>query len=592
MRELKYLNKYFIKYKKHLLLGVLFITLTVCFQIVGPQMVRRSLDLITSYLDQADKESLSAGQKATFGFRLLQYAGILLVAALLRGLFLYATRQTVIIMSRRIEYDLKNEVYQHYQSLPLSFYRKNKTGDLMARISEDVSKVRMYLGPAIMYGINLIVLFTITVGYMYSVNKLLTFFVLLPLPILSVSIYYVSDRMNIQSERIQRSLSNLSTFVQEAFSGIRVLKSFVREEESSLHFSQESKQYKKESLKLVAINSWFFPLILGMIGASTVLAVYIGGKEAMKGNVSVGNIAEFIIYVNMLTWPVTSLGWVTSIIQRAAASQQRINEFLSQKTDVVSNANVNSPIEGAITFDKVSFTYPSSGIEAVKEVSFELKKGEKLALIGGTGSGKSTIANLICRLYNPTNGGDIKVDAQDIEAYGLQYLRSHIGYVPQDVFLFSDTIQNNVAFADETVSMDVISQATKDAYVHHNIMDFPDGFQTLVGERGITLSGGQKQRISIARALVKNPKILILDDCLSAVDTKTEDIILKNLQTVMRDKTALIISHRVSSVKFADRILVLDDGRIVQSGTHDELLSHDGLYKQFCEQQLHSEGIK
>jgi len=591
MKELKYLNKYFVKYKKHLLLGVLFISLTVCFQIVGPQMVRESLDLITSYLEQADNQNLTAEQKTSFGYRLLQYAGVLLIAALLRGVFLYATRQTVIIMSRRIEYDLKNEVYRHYQSLPLSFYRKNKTGDLMARISEDVSKVRMYLGPAIMYGINLIVLFTITVSYMVSVNKWLTLFVLLPLPILSISIYYVSDRMNVQSERIQRSLSNLSTFVQEAFSGIRVLKSFVREDDSSERFTQESKQYKKESLKLVAINSWFFPLILGMIGTSTVIAVYVGGNEAMKGNVSVGNIAEFIIYVNLLTWPVTSLGWVTSIIQRAAASQERINEFLSQKTDIVSTTNIKTSIEGTICFNKVSFTYPSSGIEAVKEVSFELKKGEKLALIGGTGSGKSTIANLICRLYDPTNG-DIIVDTQDIKAYDLAHLRSHIGYVPQDVFLFSDTIQNNVAFADETVSMDVISQATKDAYVHHNIMDFPDGFQTLVGERGITLSGGQKQRISIARALVKNPKLLILDDCLSAVDTKTEDIILNNLQAVMKDKTALIISHRVSSVKFADRILVLDDGRIVESGTHDELLSHDGLYKQFCEQQLHSEGIK
>jgi len=592
MKELQFLNKYFLKYKKHLLLGVFFITLSVFFQIIGPQMVRRSLDLITSYLENANASSLSSTEMNLFTVDLIKYAGVLLFAAFLRGLFLYATRQTVIIMSRRIEFDLKNEVYKHYQTLPLSFYRKNKTGDLMARISEDVSKVRMYLGPAIMYGINLIILFTITVAYMYSVNARLTFFVLLPLPILSISIYFVSEKMNLQSDKIQKSLSRLSSFVQEAFSGIRVLKAYVREEESSLRFTEESKNYRKESLKLVSINAWFFPLILAMIGTSTILAVYIGGKEVIKGNVTVGNIGEFIIYVNMLTWPVTSLGWVTSIIQRAAASQQRINEFLNQNAEIISKDNISAPIQGNIKFKNVSLTYPESGIKAIKNVSFEIKEGETLALIGGTGSGKSTIANLICRLYE-SNSGQIFIDDKEIKDYNVQHLRSEIGYVPQDVFLFSDTIKSNIAFGSENVNtediMEEIIQASKDAYVHHNIIDFPNRFETVIGERGITLSGGQKQRISIARALVKNPKILVLDDCLSAVDTKTEDSILANLERIMKNKTSLIISHRVSSVKLADSILVIDNGEIVQQGSHDELLSVDGLYKDFYEQQLSSD---
>ena len=394
--------------------------------------------------------------------------------------------------------------------------------------------------------------------------------------------------MNIQSEKIQRSLSALSTFVQEAFSGIRILKAFVREEDSSKQFSKESLDYKKQSLKLVLINSWFFPLIMGMIGISTILAVYIGGKEVMNGHITVGNIAEFIIYVNLLTWPVTSLGWVTSIIQRASASQERINEFLSEQTDIISNTNSLKPIKGNISFENISLCYPDSNVKAIKNVSFQIKEGETLALIGGTGSGKSTIANLICRLYDPDEGS-IKVEGENIKSFDITHLRSHIGYVPQDVFLFSDSIKNNVAFANENSSIASIEQATKDAYVYHNITDFPDGFETKVGERGITLSGGQKQRISIARALIKDPKILILDDCLSAVDTKTEDIILKNLKHITKNKTTLIISHRVSSVKVADRILVLDNGEIVESGTHAELLSHGGLYQDFYEQQLTSE---
>ncbi|MFK7899237.1 MAG: ABC transporter ATP-binding protein [Cyclobacteriaceae bacterium] len=588
MKELRYLNKFFLKYKKNLLLGVFFITLTVIFQIVAPQMVRKSMDLIADYfqlMNQQTDVEITADQKSEFNVRLLQYAGILLLAALLKGLFLFFTRQTIIIMSRNIEFDLKNEVYRHYQTLPLSFYRKNKTGDLMARISEDVGKVRMYLGPALMYGINLVVLFSITIAYMVSVNPRLTFYVLLPLPILSFSIYKVSDKMNKQSTKIQTSLSALTSFVQEAFSGIRVLKAFVREEDSLNGLTTESKLYKKEQLKLAGINAWFFPLIISMIGLSTVLTVYIGGQEVLKGNITVGNIAEFIIYVNMLTWPVTSLGWITSIIQRAAASQERINEFLDQKNTIQSDKNRIEEINGEISFSNVRLTYPESGIKALDNVNFTIKAGETVALIGGTGSGKSTAANMICRLYD-SDTGSVQIDGKDIKEYDVINLRSQIGYVPQDVFLFSDTIKNNIAFGNEEATDQEIEKAARDAYVHHNIMDFPDGYDTFVGERGVTLSGGQKQRVSIARAILKNPKILIFDDCLSAVDTKTEDVILSNLESVMKGKTSLIVSHRLSSVKLADRILVLEDGKIVEQGSHQELMKLAGVYAEMYSQQL------
>jgi ATP-binding cassette subfamily B protein len=489
-------------------------------------------------------------------------------------------------MSRRIEFDLKNEIYEHYQSLPLSFYRANNTGDLITRISEDVSKVRMYIGPAMMYGINMIALFTLTVGIMLSVNVRLTLFSLLPLPILSISIYFVSSRMNRQSERIQRSLSGLSTYVQEAFSGIRVLKAFVREKDSSRKFLDRSNEYKKESLRLALIQALFFPLILGLIGLSTVLTVYVGGLEVMRGDLTVGNIAEFVIYINMLTWPVTSVGWITSIVQRAAASQERINEFLNTKNNILSTEELNAPLAGGISFKNVSLVYPDSGIKALDNVSFSVEAGKTLAVVGNTGSGKSTVANLITRMYDPTLG-EVYIDGTDIKKFSVSHLRKHIGYVPQDTFLFSDSIKNNIAFGgDRELTQEEIEQAAKDADVYENIIDFPEQFETVLGERGITLSGGQKQRVTIARAIVRDPKILILDDSLSAVDTDTEDKILNNLETVMKDKTSIIISHRVSSVKLADKIIVLEEGKVVEEGSHSELMAKDGMYKDMYTRQL------
>lgn len=513
---------------------------------------------------------------------------IMILMAFLRGFFLFLVRQTLIVMSRKVEYDLKNEVFEQYQNLPLSFYRKNNTGDLMNRISEDVSQVRMYLGPGIMYGINLLVLFPMVIYEMLKVNVELTIYALLPLPILSVSIYFVNNVINKRSEKIQESLSDLSTSVQEAFSGIRVLKAFVREKDSAERFATESEKYKYRSLRLVFVNSLFFPLIMALIGMSVLLTIYIGGSQVIQGEITYGNIAEFVIYVNMLTWPVTALGWITSINQRAAASQKRINQFLKEKNDIQSTENLRADIKGDVTFKNVSFVYPDSGIKALENVSFDVKAGESIAIIGTTGSGKSTIANLMLRLYDTSSGG-ITVDGKDIRAYDISNMRNQMGYVPQDVFLFSDTIQNNIAFGSDNISLDEVVQAAKDADLYDNITDFPKGLQTMLGERGITLSGGQKQRASIARAIVRNPKILILDDALSAVDTNTENTILNSLSRIMKGRTTVIISHRVSSAKLADKIIVLDEGKIIEQGTNESLLAQGGVYKELYEKQLKQE---
>jgi ATP-binding cassette subfamily B protein len=493
-------------------------------------------------------------------------------------------------MSRLVEYDLKNEIYNHYQNLPLSFYRRNNTGDIMNRISEDVSKVRMYVGPAIMYSANLITLFLIVIPIMFNVNATLTWYSLIPLPFLSVSIYFVNNLMNKRSEEIQQSQSQLSTMVQEAFSGIRVLKSFVREDDSLRNFTKESNNYKHRSLRLTFVNALFFPLIMGMVGLSVILVVYVGGVEVMNGGITAGNIAEFIIYVNLLTWPVTSVGWVTSIIQRAAASQKRINEFLNTKTDIVSEKNLEKDIDGNIGFKNVSFVYPDSGIKALKGVNFTVKQGETLAVIGTTGSGKSTIANLITRMYDTTSG-EIFIDDVAIQDYKVSNLRGQIGYVPQDVFLFSDSIRNNIAFGATGLTEEQMLQASKDADLHNNILDFPKKYETMLGERGITLSGGQKQRVSIARAIARDPKIMIFDDALSAVDTKTENAILNALQKIMVNRTSIVISHRVSSAKLADYIIVLDDGEIIEQGTEEELLALNGTYKELYQKQLQGETV-
>ncbi len=591
MKELKYLNKYLFKYKKLILLGTLFVVISNAFQIIPAQLVRHSIDLVIDNIRiyrAFEGLSLQSDFFKIFAFGILLYAGLIVVMALLRGFFLYLVRQTLIVMSRLVEYDLKNEIFEHYQVLPLSFYRKNNTGDLMSRISEDVGRVRMYLGPAIMYGLQLIILFMMLIPVMFSISPKLTWYALIPLPLLSISIYLVNNIIEKRSEEIQRSLSRLSTFVQEAFSGIRVIKSFNREHDSIHKFAVESDQYKIQSLKLTKVQALFFPLIFGLIGLSTILTIYAGSTEVIRGNLTLGHIAEFIIYVNLLTWPVTSLGYTSSLVQRAEASQKRINEFLKTSTTLVSEKNIETELKGKVEFKNVTFTYPDTGITALKNISFNVNPGESLAIIGTTGSGKSTISTLVARLYDVSEG-EITIDDRPISHYNLTSLRKQIGYVPQDVFLFSDTISNNIAFGMNEPQEEKIIQAAKDADVYHNIMGFPQGFTTRVGERGITLSGGQKQRVSIARAIVHEPKILMLDDALSAVDTKTENNILNSLKRIMKGRTTLIVSHRVSSAKLANKILVLMDGVIVEEGTHESLIAKKGFYRDLYEKQIKAE---
>jgi ATP-binding cassette subfamily B protein len=587
MKELKYLNKYLIKYKWHLILGTIFVIISNIFQIIPGPLVRLSIDLVVDNIRLYQSFSgtdLQSDFFKVFAFGILVYAGLILLMALLRGIFLYFMRQTLIVMSRLIEFDLKNEIFEHYQVLPLSFYRRNNTGDLMNRISEDVGRVRMYLGPAIMYGLTLVTLFMMLIPYMFKISPELTWYALSPLPLLSLSIFLVNNKVEKRAEQIQESQSKLSTFVQEAFSGIRVLKSFNREHESIARFDEETDKYRRQSLKLTKVQALFFPLIMGLIGLSTILTVYAGSAEVIRGNLTFGNIAEFIIYVNLLTWPVTSLGWTTSLVQRAEVSQKRINEFLKTETNIISEKDLQHEIKGKVEFKNVSFTYPDTGIKALRDISFTINPGESLAIIGTTGSGKSTVSNLVSRLYD-VRQGEILIDDIPISHYNLNSLRSQIGYVPQDVFLFSDTIYNNIGFGIKDPAEMKVLQAAKDADVYENIMSFPQGFNTRVGERGITLSGGQKQRVSIARAIVREPKILMLDDALSAVDTKTENNILNSMKRIMEGRTTIIISHRVSSAKLANKIIVLVDGLIVEEGTHESLLMKEGMYKDLFEKQ-------
>ncbi|MBL4658152.1 MAG: ABC transporter ATP-binding protein [Flavobacteriales bacterium] len=597
MRSLKYLNKYFWKYKWRLAIGILMIICANLFGIYPPKVIRTAFDTVAEdlsgpvtassnidyyFFEEGLRNLLSA---LSLEEKLLYFGGIILILALIKGLFTFLMRQTIIIMSRLIEYDMKNEVYQHYQHLSAAFYKRQNTGDLMNRISEDVSRVRMYLGPGIMYALNLAVLFTLVIGTMISVNLKLTIYVLLPLPILSFTIYFVSNIINKKSEAVQRQLSTLTTYTQEAFSGIRILKAYAREQSSIERFEESCNYYKDRSLELVKVNAMFHPFMILLIGLSTLLTIYIGGMEAIAGNISIGNIAEFVIYVNMLTWPVAALGWVTSLVQRAAASQERINEFLLEKTEIDGTIGKDLSVQGNIEFKNVGFTYPDSGIVALKDVSFKVEPGESLAILGRTGSGKSTIAHLINRLYD-ANSGEIIIDRERIDNISLKNLRSSIGYVPQDVFLFSESIADNIAFGSDQITETQIKSAAKRAAILDEVLEFPEGLQTILGERGITLSGGQKQRVSIARAIITDPTILIFDDCLSAVDTETEEKILIEIKEIMKDKTTIIISHRVSSIKHANHIIVLDEGKIVETGNHSSLLAYDSLYNKLYNQQL------
>ena len=593
MKALAHLNKYFVKYKWYLILGTVFTIISNLFGIIPAQLVRYALDLVKETLDIYFLFEGSAVQSKlydVFTFSILLYGVLILIMALLKGVFLFLVRQTLIVMSRHIEYDLKNEIYAHYQTLPLSFYRRNNTGDLMARISEDVGKVRMYVGPAIMYGINLITLFILVISYMVSVNAKLSFYVLLPLPVLSISIYWVNNIIMKRSEELQAQLSELSTYVQESFSGIRVIKAFVRERSQLKNFEKESNKYRNKSLKLNMVDALFYPFITILVGLSNVLIIYVGGQEIIAGTLTPGNITEFILYVSMLTWPVMALGWTTSQTQRAAASQERINEFLNTKTDLVSAKNLEANLKGGISFKNVSLVYPDSGIKALKNFNLEVTAGETVAILGTTGSGKSTVANLLTRLYDPTEG-EILADGVPLKDYNVQSLRRQIGYVPQDVFLFSESITGNVRFGNNDIDFEQVEQAVKDADLYENIKDFPEGFETQVGERGITLSGGQKQRLSIARAIARNPKIMILDDCLSAVDTQTENTILMNLKRIMENRTSIVISHRVSSAKLADFIVVLHEGQVVEQGTPEDLMAKNGMYRELYDKQLQTEEV-
>lgn len=588
MKHLFYLNKYFYKYKWWIIPGIIFVIISNIFGVVPAQVVGHAFNLITENILIYQLFNGFNRQQVIydiFSYSLFFFGALILVLYLMRGLFLFFMRQTIILMSRHIEYDMKNEIYAHYQRLSIGFYRRNNTGDLMNRATEDVNRVRMYVGPAIMYTINTTVLFFLIIYFMFDVNSTLAIYCLLPLPLLVVTIYYVNTIINQKSEKIQEQLSRISSFVQEKFSGIRVIKSYVREKQTQEVFADESKTYKANAMSLVKVQALFYPSMLLLVGLSTILTVYIGGKQVIEGAITPGNIAEFIVYVNQLTFPVTMLGWVTTLIQRAAASQKRINEFLQLQPDIISTNTEEPILNGKISFKNVNFTYPDTGIKALKNVSFDIEQGQFIAIIGRTGSGKSTLANLMMRMYD-ADSGLIEVDGKELKNVNLNNYRNQIGFVPQEVFLFSDTIKNNIAFGLSELKGDEVERAAKNAAVYNNIMGFDLKFETMLGERGITLSGGQKQRVSIARALIKEPKILIFDDCLSAVDTKTEEEILSNLSKIMKDKTSIIIAHRISTIKNADQIIVLEDGEIIEQGTHYELLNNKSAYAEMYDNQL------
>ena len=580
MKELSYINKYFSKYKKNLISGIIIIIAARLLLLITPGLIRNSINIIDNYRTGiiSDLEIVKT--------ELITNIFLILLASVLAGIFTFLTRQTIINVSRYVEFDLKNEIYNQYQKLSLNFYKVNQTGDLMNRISEDVSKVRMYVGPAFMYSINTITLLVIVIIYMYKQSPILTYYTLSPLPFLSITIYKLSKLINKKSVIVQENLSDLSSFTQESFSGITLIKSYSIEKKNYEDFNSLSEKCKQSQISLVKLQALFFPLMILLIGLSNLFVIYIGGLQYFEGKLEgIGTIAEFIIYVNMLTWPVASLGWISSIIQQAEASQKRINEFLKQKSEIVSPNNTKFDISGEIEFKNVEFTYKDTGIKALKNINFKLNKGDKLGIIGKTGSGKSTLLNLIVRLYN-INEGKIIVDTKNINSINIKSLRSQIGYVPQDVFLFSDTIENNIKFGSINSTEKEVIDVCKIADIHNDIEGFENKYKTLLGERGVNLSGGQKQRISIARALIRKPKLLIFDDCLSAVDTETEENIIKSLNNLKYSTTSILVSHRISSIKNANKIIVLNDGEIEEYGTHKELMSKNGYYKQTYNQQL------
>ena len=580
MKELQYLNLYFKKYSGRLTLGLIITIIATIFKIIVPKIIGDIVDVVKNYLDNTITDIEIVKQE------LITNITMILGAAILAGFFTFLMRQTFIVVSRYIEFDLKNEIFKQYQRLPLGFYKKNRTGDLMNRISEDVYKVRMYVGPALMYSVTNLTLLIVTISYMFYKAPSLAVYAIAPLPLLSFAIYKLSAAIHKRSTIVQQYLSKLTSFTQESFSGISVIKAYGIEPRIIRDFNYLSEGSKNKNIDLVKVQALFFPLMILLIGLSNILVIYIGGNQFISGQIKeLGTIVEFLIYVNMLTWPVAVVGWVTSMVQQAEASQKRINEFLKELPDILNHEFSNSPIVGKLEFKNLSFTYSDTNINALRNISFTVNQGETVAILGNTGSGKSTILELIGRLYDVENG-QLIINDKNIKDLNLFDLRSSIGYVPQDAFLFSDSIINNIKFGKENATEDDVFKAAKAAAVHKNIIEFKKGYQTILGERGITLSGGQKQRVSIARALIKSPQILLLDDCLSAVDTETEEKIINNLESITKDKTTIIVSHRVSSAKKADKIIVLDEGEIIQQGTHNELIKQVGYYKDLYTKQL------